>query len=54
MSVVFLTTESVNKDMKSKKKKKTKIQDSYRHSILKLFNVLPNVLFITIETKRDY
>ena len=52
MSVVFLTTESVNKDMKSKKKKKN--QDNYRHSILKLFDVLPNVLFITIETKRDY
>ena len=51
MSVVFLTTESVNKDMKSKKKKN---QDNYRHSILKLFDVLPNVLFITIETKRDY
>ena len=33
---------------------KKKLQDNHFHNILRLFDVLPNFLFTTSETMRDY
>ena len=46
----FLTIKVVNKDIKAKEN----FADNHGHNILRLFDVLPNFLFTTSETKCDY
>ena len=49
---MLLTNLAVNKDIKSKKKKKLKT--NHFHNVFRLFDVLPNFPIITSETMRDY
>ena len=49
---MLLTNLAVNKDIKSKKKKK--IENNHFHNVFRLFDVLPNFPIITSETMRDY
>ena len=42
--------KAVNEDIKQREK----FPNNHAHNILRLFDTLPNFLFTTSETKRDY